>query len=444
MEAENPLCSSCTSIPATMFCLCDPQPVLLCTNCFPSHFTKTPSRIHHPYPIQAYSSRSIPGYFSRLEKRSSAIPPACQELRKNVTTVDECVSELGRRADALISAIREYVQTETDKLQRLKAQLQREVDEAVGEVERTLYEDDPGLRSKYGPILRTCGEDLSQLSLFSYQVTDSLHNLPAVLKLTDTSGTLATDPAPVIPLIHGNSLQCLNLVTGGSVSAALAVTFSNSTVFCLIDADTVLSAGGKPSSTSAYCIRISTGETTPLPPMLVPRRLPGVLKHAGFVYLFGGSDGNKQLSSCEKLSIAEKAWKPLPDMGYPRGGFSPCLFGEDVYLADVKREHRMLETFSIPRQTFTPHPLSIPPSLSSNSVGFLFEGELVIFTVDKQIGRWRVNGEGGFRVAKVAMKDTASGLSNVPPVRVGREVVWARWKDGGVVRFNVDTETLTE
>lgn len=439
---ESLQCSNCSSLQAALFCMCEAEAVLLCTNCFPLHFTKFPGRIHHPYPTQAYPMRSVPGYFERLEKRSTEVPKACQELKKNLVEIDKCVEELASRAAAIITAIQEYVRTETEKLQRFRAQLQRDIESSVSEVERTLYDDSPALSSKYSPMLRCCGSDLTQLSLFNYHISDCGEDLKAVIELTDTSGS--TSRASSLPLIHGNVLQCLDLATDEISTATLSVSFSNSTVFCQLDSDVVLAIGGKPATTSVYQVALATATVTAEAQTLVPRRLPGVLKHGGFVYLFGGSDGAKQLTACEKFAVKEKAWTALPDMTYARGGFSPCVFGSDIYLPDVKRDHRTLEVFNIPREDFRTVNVTIPASLSSNSVSFVLEGELILITVDKQLGRWRIGSEDSFRVSKLPMKEVASALSNIPPVRRGREVLWVRWKDGALVKFNMDTESLVD
>ena len=104
------------------------------------------------------------------------------------------------------------MRTETEKLQTLKAELETDIEEAV---QRTLYEEQPKLSSKYGPLLRKC--DLEVLRLFQYEV-----------KEVSPQSIVQDVPGHVVPQIYKNSLKRYDLFTGQTSSATLTTSFTNS------------------------------------------------------------------------------------------------------------------------------------------------------------------------------------------------------------------------
>jgi len=54
----------------------------------------------------------------------------------------------------------------------------------------------------------------------------------------------------------------------------------------------------------------------------VARAFLGATEVAGKIYVVGGYDGQRELSSANVYALTEDSWTDLPDMAFPRGGLS--------------------------------------------------------------------------------------------------------------------------
>ena len=84
----------------------------------------------------------------------------------------------------------------------------------------------------------------------------------------------------------------------------------------------------------------TTGECTPFPSLLTPRRYHGIASdwRLEVVFVFGGvREGNPhpalKLKAAETLNLSENEWKSLEELPNPRSHFNPCSLFQDIYLA---------------------------------------------------------------------------------------------------------------
>ena len=251
------------------------------------------------------------------------------------------------------------------------------------------------------------------------------------------------EEAVLFPRINGNIVKRYNLETNETTTNRLDLTFSKQTVFCMIDQENVLCIGGWPETNAVFLLNVFTSKLTPQRPTLTARGSPGVIHLGPNVYLFGGLDSQLQaMVNSEKYSIEAQAWAGLQDMYYPRSGFSPCHYEGVIYLIDVYQAHRVIESFNLSTEVCTPLSTALPSTLDNTSVSFVLEGELVVATCDKQVGRLLLGREATFRVESISMQHPTSGQSNIPPLVTQQTVLWVDWYTGQLVAFSPHTSSV--
>ena len=436
MDGNSWFCSTCQSTQASAFCLCRNTETFLCDRCLPEHFSKNLGWMHFAHPIALFKKREIPGFFERLQKRFLDVPKACDMLKGNLSAVDRSIRELEQKGEGLILSIKEYVFQETTRLLSLRAELEASINASVAEVMQTMEDDFPVFTSRFGRLLRS-GTDPCFLNIFSCQITSSHSHEPLKARYT-------IDDCPIMPSVSQNVLTRHQLLTGQTMSSILPVTFTEGAVFCLLDPNTLFCTGGNPELTTTYLLSLSQGSLAEQPGMLTPRRYPGIAQCGGFVYIFGGYDGVQDTTSCEKFKISEKVWSRLPNMSKYRCGFAPCVLGDDIYLTDPARRHKTLEIFNVHTETFRESPVRIPSMISDNSVAFIADEVLTVITCSKQMGRLRLGGGTVFEESVVGMQNGSSGMSNIPPKKVGRMVYWVDFRLGKLVKFDLDRKTIAD
>ena len=435
-----PLCSFKSCSKATDFCCCRNVETFLCEQHLLKHLREF--AVHDILPISVYGQHRIPGYFHRLKQRTETRPLGIQQLESNLSLIDTCIDQLSTTSVRLIKQLKKLSHSIIRQLKDLKLKLADEIQAAVMETESTRYLDDPDLQSPISRLLREFVPGSESLALFryainpwqveefvKYEVDPSIHSVlyAAPTKMCE------------IPQITGNVFRYLNLETGVSTYAKLSETFNFGTVFCQVNEGAIVALGSAPASQTAFWLKIDRASLTTLPKMAKVRQNPGVIKHADFVYAFGGyrlkCDAS---SSAEKYSLVAKEWTALPNMSHPRSHFNPCSMGGIIFLADVSKYYT-LDTFNPATDEITPLPIQLPESLKGRSVAFVTDNELTIVALSQFVGRWR-QGESGLRVIPATVAK-GSLFTNVQPVRVGRNLFWVRAKDGKLVSFNLDSNT---
>jgi len=164
MDPGNRLCLECGMRTAELFCTCTDPETFLCEQCLPKH-SKKRSRTGHPtWPISDLLSYKDPRYFDRQE----AFPTIQAQARQGVTEVDRAVAEYSALVERVIKEIRTSSNRVIEQLKGIKTTLSADVESALEEVERTLAEQQPLLRSKYGGVFRALVEKPAPFQLFLF------------------------------------------------------------------------------------------------------------------------------------------------------------------------------------------------------------------------------------------------------------------------------------
>jgi len=154
MEAGNRLCVECCARDAVLFCTCTQPEVFLCEECSPNHSKKRTRSGHPTWPISDLLTYKDPGYFNRQE----AFPKVQDQARQGVADVEKAILEYKSVVDKLIADILAIAEATVSDLVEVQAKLSKDVSASLEEVEGTLANTHPKLRSKYGPVLRALVE----------------------------------------------------------------------------------------------------------------------------------------------------------------------------------------------------------------------------------------------------------------------------------------------
>ena len=201
MDPGNRLCLECGMRTAELFCTCTDPETFLCEQCLPKH-SKKRSRTGHPtWPISDLLSYKDPRYFDRQE----AFPTIQAQARQGVTEVDRAVAEYSALVERVIKEIRTSSNRVIEQLKGIKTTLSADVESALEEVERTLAEQQPLLRSKYGGVFRALVEKPAPFQLFLFSPptcsvsTESLLTLESHLRLPTELLSVPISP-PLAPV----------------------------------------------------------------------------------------------------------------------------------------------------------------------------------------------------------------------------------------------------
>lgn len=164
MEAGNRHCMGCRLRLAELFCTCTEQEIFLCGACFLDHSQKKSRKGHHTWPVSELFSYKDPHFFDRQE----AFPAVQAQAREGVAEVERAIGEYRALANKIIKEIRTSVQRTIEELTGIKAQLSVNVEDGLEEVGRTLSDQQPLLRSKYGPVFRALLEIPNPFQLFVF------------------------------------------------------------------------------------------------------------------------------------------------------------------------------------------------------------------------------------------------------------------------------------
>lgn len=105
-----------------------------------------------------------------MTARTEALPKVREQVLKSLKAMDRAVEEYSSQVEQVLWAITVQCKKKVAELYESKAELSRDTERALEEIERTLVEDRPTLRSKYGPSFRLQLENFSPFELFSYSI----------------------------------------------------------------------------------------------------------------------------------------------------------------------------------------------------------------------------------------------------------------------------------
>ena len=195
--------------------------------------------------------------------------------------------------------------------------------------------------------------------------------------------------------------------------------------YCFVGRHEVIYVGGRPNSASTVLVSIPGGQVRPGTDMCAGRSDPGIVKYRQSVYVFGGFDGQRPVSACEKYAIQRQSWTELPSMPRPlQYIFTPCRFREDIYLPVCDRSS-LLTVFTTTSDSFRDLTVHLP-MLTGHSVSFIARGELVVVSGSRGVGKWRVQGDNCFTVKGLDDRILTDFSVQCRPVVVGENVYWMR------------------
>lgn len=159
-------CSVCSTGVPSVFCPCTDPALFLCHICIPTHnSTHESSQV---LPLKAFGHHTAPGYLDRLRARIRGKEQGEDELMANLKLIGDCQKELTSVVNNLTKNLSTFLAQNIAKLQKLKVELETDINEAVAEVENNIYQDTPELQK---PLARGLWAYSSgSLKLFTYQV----------------------------------------------------------------------------------------------------------------------------------------------------------------------------------------------------------------------------------------------------------------------------------
>ena len=395
-NARTKQCEFCEEQTASHFCSCANPPALFCMDC--CHYHKAQS-CSDPHQILSVSTlgMSLEAYMQKKE----AIAEGAAALRKNLKLIDEFCREFDDMVRKCISDLTEYRSKWLQRMQAEKEELRASIEAAVQETTDSL---DQGL-VVMSPLAQAVWTlSCEELQLVSYSVMP-----PDVQTLCQTWASYQNQlqslcmpfsfqvPRDVFASVWCNTVEVYNLKSRQSTNHTLSVDFGHGGSYIQVDRHTLMCLGADPASSEVYDLDLFSHELTALPPLLASRGFAGVAKVAQFVYVFGGRNSAKRLKSCEKYDLQGREWQPLSSMQERRSYFTPCLFRSLIYLPCPVTP--LIEAFCPETEVFTVLSVCLPSQLDYGSVSFVAKGELCILTDDGQMGQWKIESEGEFRVS---------------------------------------------
>jgi hypothetical protein len=394
----------------------------------------------------------LPGYKNpRYFDRQEAFPGIQSQIRGSVEDVDRVIAELIAKVEELKAALTELCRVKVAELGQLKAELSRNVEKALTEVESSLAEEHPRL-APYAALFRDVIESPRPVPLFTYQLEISSHapfqisyakikpqDVPKASSIAATSCPRPPDtnkPTKYFASVCYDSLTLLEISTQQVSQHRLTTNFKGGASFVEMDQRLLMCLGSKPASTATFALDIITYIMTPLQHLSIAREAPGVAKCAGSVYAFGGIDGGERSqNTCEKWNLeGGRWWNTSNSMKHPRAYFTPCLFKACLYLMTTFTQSPV-EMFRCETETFEELPIAMPKQLRFGwrSVSFVADEQLCVLTEGEQVARWNIERSREFQVQSTKR----ACWSTQPPQRDGDQVLIAY--DGQVVKFNLVT-----
>jgi len=162
-------CSVCFSNNVAYFCTCTVPESCLCGLCSLKHILKITRDGHALRPISLLQQYQNPLFLTRC----AALPFVYQQTSNWVDDLETVITEFTQQVQTITAALTALSREKTAQLRQLKAELAAGVAEAFEEVERTLGEEKPQLRSRYGAEIRAMVEEYNGEGVETLQQTQA-------------------------------------------------------------------------------------------------------------------------------------------------------------------------------------------------------------------------------------------------------------------------------
>ena len=396
-SSSNQLCSQCQSQPSTSFCKCQDTLFFLCISCLSSHTLKFPHLPHQIFPIDVrYADEA------RFQQTCEQYAKGKREIQRSIEGIDRCSRELTEAVNGLIEELGRFRDQECEKLREIREKLEKEANEAMEEVEKTLSQDDPMLKSDLAKGLRNYQPgtipsftfdinvqpfQIAISSFFTYTIVPAESNL----KHETPGEEIYQCGGAFVPYLHKDKIlffDCVKQTYSPVLYLLRELKGIKHFAYVLVGAQCVISCGGLSSSVapteSAFSIEAG-GRVNQLADLRYARYLHGIIyvKELKAVFLFGGLRGSAatvaETPLCEGLSLAIEgaAWVPLPNMSVGRKRFSPCWYLSKVYLCGSPNP--LLEAFDPFAETMTVFPFHLQEQPSA-CIAYVHKGQLMVIS----------------------------------------------------------------
>lgn len=358
------------------------------------------------------------------------------KLRGNIEQMEQFCKEFSELIKVCINYLDEYKTWWLQQMQTEKEALSALIEAAVHETNNCL---DQGLIPTNPLALALWNSPSDELQVVSCSIRfPDLPNLCQTwVSYQNTVDILCDFYEPRVAIrkfasVWKNTVTIYDVESKELEQATLAVDLGEGGSYVALDRENLLCVGAEPPSAAVYALHLSSLDLTGLSPLCTPRAGAGVARARGFVYVFGGWNGLKGLNSCEKYDLHMDQWFPLSNMQYNRSMFTPCVFGNLIYLP-CPYTTSVIETFSLTAETFKTLPVSLPNELKFGSVAFVTGGELCILTGYKQVARWKIGSESEFSIATTNKKCA----STQQPLKLNSLVLIANCCNGKLEKFSL-------
>ena len=479
----NRFCSICVKTPATTFCICTPDSVLLCDGHLAEHLVKDRSRVHQLLPIGAVGQPITPGYCERLKARQNSLGIGKDVLMENIQRLDRCIEEFAAKIQVVMNRLSDYWMEQNAALLKTREELVFAVTEAIQEAEASLYQDTPKLQSSLAGALREAEQERGPLQVFEYSIDEAAYPASLDSLLVMRNGLVKTN-IPALPIVMDNQLTLFNLREGTKQVEIThpSLDYNDEASICQVSPQQYLVV----HLHSVFLLDLERKQVKLKQHTLRSRAWAGIVRYGCHVYVFGGR-GEK---AAEKYDLAMNKWIQLSEMQQERGKFNPALYGENAYLIDTfgkigspcackicheesgfqqrgwpqnniqpaQEQMFSCEVFAFLSQQFTSLNVSLPRTgLSTWSVSFVSEGQLLVFTETGDWYGWRIGSqETVFSVPLVRIQDSAFRstkggydsyrpvtAASSPPVAYGGRFYWLNHTAGQIISYDVRTLEIT-
>jgi hypothetical protein len=245
----------------------------------------------------------------------------------------------------------------------------------------------------------------------------------------------------IVPALCGNTLRLFDIKRENVQESMLTVKITAGAVYGFIDIGQILTVGGHPEANSAWLVSTVSSKAIVLEEMHAARAWPGICIFREIGYVFGGNFPS--ICRAEKWDLQTRKWTKLRDMAYSRFAFTPCRYGENIYLVDFSQSHKRAEVFSIRSEAFTLIPMRLPGFYCLSSLCFLQNGHLVVLCegIPGETVCWRLSREGTTETTKIRSQGIRA-CAPCPLLRCKEVVFYSSVDDRQLVRFDLATETF--
>ena len=425
-------CHQCRNQPAACLCFCAKLP--LCTDCFERH--------------QTAGSRHIKLPLSCARVKGPALDTV-EALLEGVEEAKNAQLEVVRTLNGFIKQVHAY---KLDLVRRTTEDinlLQRTVNSAVKDLAQAISQPNSLVREDLQALITLpAKERTSKLEFTTLINSDGKELLLSVKKcinlIISKQLVVSTQPdAPVqyIPLLEHRHVYISPAPFDSAYEAQITDfnDFLDFTAWCFIPNGNLVITGTQDERVT-MSIDCAGSYAVPLADTMEVHWMPGIIRVAARVYLFGGLNGHES-NVCEMYDLYENHWILLPDMKSPRSCFQPCQFSHYIYLIGG-RQTAYSERFNLQRICFEPIRLQLPSF--GWTVTFCTEEGLFVLLIGGDVYTWDQHSSPQKLNEDLGM----IFYSQMSPVQVGREVYFHSRRDNlnnsRLMRFDLECMRLVE